>query len=216
MPSLRFALPATLLAAAALALAAPLAASAHVTLDDDTADPNSYTLLTFTVPNESGNAATDRVIATLPEEFASARYVPTPGWTTTVADGTVTWAADPDSAIGVGELQLFTLSVGPVPDVDTIELPVQQRYDDGTVVDWNGENDHPAPVLYVNAAPTDDHAETHTDAETDAGGDTDHATTATTTDAGTVDVLARVFGVLGLLVGAVGVVLAVLARRSRA
>ena len=47
--------------AAALALAAPLAASAHVSLDENIAEAGSYALLTLKVPNESDTARTTSV-----------------------------------------------------------------------------------------------------------------------------------------------------------
>jgi uncharacterized protein YcnI len=191
------------------AVTAPLAASAHVSLDDNEAEAGSYALLTFKVPNESATAATNLIELQLPTDtpFTSVSYVPTPGWETTVTDTTVTWAAEPGAEIVAGELQLFSLSLGPVPDVDSVTLPVTQTYDDGTVVEWNGEGDEPAPVLYVNAEPESDHHasdDASDDAESDLVAETDNT-----------DVLARVLGIVGLVIGAVGVVLAVTARRTR-
>jgi uncharacterized protein YcnI len=184
------------------AVAAPLAASAHVTIADNTADAGDYTLLTIKVPNESATAATTSVVLHLPTDtpFDSVSYVPTPGWTTTVTADAVTWTG---GEITDGQLQLFQVSVGPVPDVDSVTLPVTQTYDDGTVAEWNGEGDEPAPVLYVNAEPEADH---HAEAEE----------VETETDDSDGDTLARVLGIGGLVVGAVGIVLAVTARRRSA
>jgi uncharacterized protein YcnI len=50
-------------AATQLALAAPLSASAHVSLETDTASPGSYDTITFRVPNESATATTTGAIA---------------------------------------------------------------------------------------------------------------------------------------------------------
>lgn len=230
----RFAQSAIAIAAGAtIALAAPLAASAHVTLDENTAEAGSFAVLTFKVPNESATEATNKVTVTLPADtpFAYVSYVPVPGWTTELTrttldtpvegeDGTVTeavtavtWTADAGSEIQDGQLQFFPLSVGPVPDTGSIVLPVDQTYTDGTVVSWSETGDNaedPAPVLYVNDAPAADHH---------GGADDDHAAvSAEETDAaGTSssgDVLARVLGIGGLVVGAVGIVLAVTARRK--
>ena len=183
------------------AVTAPLAASAHVTIDDNTAGAGDYTLLTFKVPNESATAATTSVVLHLPTDtpFGYVAYVPTPGWTTTVTADAVTWTG---GAIEDGQLQLFTVSVGPVPDVDSVTLPVTQTYDDGTVAEWNGEGDEPAPVLYVNAEPEADHHAEAEEVETD--------------DESDGDTLARVLGIGGLVVGAVGIVLAVTTRRRSA
>lgn len=158
----------------ALALATPLAASAHVTLDDDVAAPGSYALVTFKVPNESATATTTSLTVTLPTDtpFASVRTVPVPGWeaeivrgplpepvhvgesTITEAPLRVVWTATGEG-IRDGELQLFPVSLGPVPDVGSVGLPAEQGYSDGTVVEWTGED---TPTLYVNdAPPTDGH-----------------------------------------------------------
>ncbi|QNO36758.1 YcnI family protein [Protaetiibacter sp. SSC-01] len=226
-------------AATALALASPLAASAHVTFDENTAEAGSYALLTLKAPNESETAATVSLTLTLPADtpFTSVRTVPVAGWTAelvretlpepvTVGDGTITeavtrivWTADAGAGLRDGELGLFPVSLGPVPDTGSIVLPVDQGYSDGSVVSWADTEDgadHPAPVLYVNDAPASDHH----------GGSDDHATPEVTSapdadapadgSAAQVDVLARVLGIAGLAVGAVGVVLALVWRRRAA
>ena len=197
-----------------LALAAPLAASAHVTLSANQAAAGSYTLLTFKVPTESATAVTSSITVTLPEDtpFASVSYVPVPGWTTELVStgdtvSSVVWKAEPGSEIAEGQLQLFPLSVGPVPDTGSIALPVDQGYSDGSVVSWSEEGEdaeHPAPVLYVNDEPAADHH---------SGGDDHDEAAVTSTEQAGPDVLARVLGVLGLVVGAVGLVVGITARR---
>ena len=209
----RFALSAVALTAgAALALAAPLAASAHVTLDSNTAAAGSFTLITFKVPNESATETTSKVELTLPADtpFEYVSYVPVPGWTTEISDTTVTWTAEAGSEIADGQLQLFPLSVGPVPDTGSIVLPVAQTYTDGSVVSWSETEEDaelPAPVLYVNDAPAADHH---------AGGDDDDAALEVTDSASTSspDVLARVLGIGGLVLGVVALVIVVAGRRK--
>ena len=214
-----------------LALAAPLSASAHVTIDPGQAVAGSYTVVTVKVPNESETATTNRVEVSLPTDtpFTSVRYVPVAGWNAelvkttlpepvTVGEATVTeavtsvvWTADAGSEIGSGQLQLFPLSVGPIPDTGSIVLPVAQTYSDGTVVNWSDTGDgaeNPAPVLYVNDAPAADHHDGADEGETTI--DVDDSHTAADSD----DVLARVLGIGGLVVGAVGIVLAITTRRS--
>ncbi len=127
----------------ALALSVPLAASAHVTIDDDTADAGSFTLITFKVPNESATATTSSIELTLPSDtpFPYVSYVPVPGWTTELVRTTlpepvmigdteiteavtqVVWTASPGSEVAAGQLQLFPLSVGFVPDVGSLDAP---------------------------------------------------------------------------------------------
>ena len=191
-----------------LALGAPLAASAHVSLDENTAEAGSYTVITFKVPNESETAGTNSVSASIPaSEGLGVRFVPVAGWTTEVVEGadatTVTWTATAGNEIPTGALQVFSLSLGAIPDTGSIVIPVAQGYTDGSVVDWadtEEDAENPAPVLYVNDAPAEDH---HAEPA-------EEAPAAVVTD----DVLARILGIGGLVVGAVGVVLAVTARRK--
>jgi uncharacterized protein YcnI len=218
---------AALLGGIVLSLAVPLAASAHVTISPDAVAPGSYALVTLRVPNESDTATTNRVEVFLPTNtpFASVRYVPVAGWTAelvretlpepvivgeseiTEAVTSVVWTAQPGSEIATGELQLFPLSVGPVPDTGSILLPADQGYSDGTTVSWSDEGDgaeHPAPVLFINDAPVDHHA-----------GDTEEPVVSASdeTPAESTDVLARVLGIGGLVVGVVGLVVGITARR---
>lgn len=167
-------------AAALLALAAPLAASAHVHVDPGLAAAGSYATLTFRVPNESATAGTVTVEVDLPTDtpFTSVSYQPVSGWTAQVvteklakpvaiAGATVTeaptqviWTAEPGTQIGVNQFQRFVISAGPVPATGHILLPTHQTYSDGVVVVWNQktpaggkEPEHPAPTLYINDAP---------------------------------------------------------------
>jgi uncharacterized protein YcnI len=221
--------PAAIGAGLLLVLAAPLSASAHVSIDPGQAESGSYTVVTLKVPNESETATTNRVELSLPTDtpFTSVRYVPVAGWSAelvtttlpepvTIGESTITeavtsvvWTADAGSEIGAGQLQLFPLSVGPVPDTGSVALAADQGYTDGTTVRWNETADdaeHPAPVLYINDAPV---------ADEHSGDDaTVEAAAAETDSAPADDVLARVLGIAGLVVGAVGIVLAVTARRK--
>lgn len=217
-----------------LAVAIPLSASAHVTVSPNTASAGSYALLTVKVPNESATAVTDKVEIDLPTDtpFSSVSYVPVAGWTVETVTETlpkpvkiaggeitkavtkVTWTAQPGSEIAAGQLQLFPLSVGAVPDTGKIVLKALQSYSDGTVVKWveTTENaEHPAPVLYVNDAPAGAHGST-------AGPSVSATETPapTTTVASSSDVVARVLGIGGLVLGAVGAVLGIVAFRREA
>ena len=206
-------------AALILALAVPASASAHVTVSPNSAAAGSYTLLDLKVPNESATAVTTKVEVSLPVDtpFSSVSYVPVPGWTTkliretlpepvtvgsntiTEAVTTVTWSADPGYEIGDGQLQVFPLSLGPVPDVGSIVFTADQTYSDGSVVSWaetGSDAAQPAPVLYVNDhAPSGHHGETASASDPDA--------------------LARGLGIGGLVVGAIGVAVAITALRRK-
>ena len=56
------------------------------------------------------------------------------GTTITEAVSQVTWTADPGAGIRPGEYQTFSLSAGPLPDVESLTLPAIQGYDDGSEV----------------------------------------------------------------------------------
>jgi len=221
-------------AATLLAIAAPLSASAHVSLEENTASPGTFTTLTFRVPNEADGASTNKLTLTMPTGaglLGSVSYIPVPGWsadvvtsklatpithgddTITQAVTRVTFTATPGSEYGPGSLGIFKLFVGPVPDVGHLTIPVDQGYSDGTVVSWDGGtgSDHPAPVLYVDDKPVADH-------------DADSAPVATVApSAGRIagqsaaqpDVVARALGGVGLVLGAVALVIAVVGRRTK-
>jgi len=166
------------------AVAIPLAASAHVTIDPGQADAGGYAYVTFRAPNESETASTVGLDIHLPTDtpFTSVRYEPVPGWTGSITRTTlpqpvevsgntiteaateVSFRADPGKGIDPGELQRFVLSLGRVPDVGSVVIPVTQTYSDGTVVEWSATPEQtaaddtldPAPVLYVDDAPAGD------------------------------------------------------------
>ncbi|MCS5717346.1 YcnI family protein [Herbiconiux sp. CPCC 205763] len=225
---------ATLLATAAVVAGAPLAASAHVRVDPGHAAPGSYTTLTFKVPNESATASTVRVEVDLPADtpFTSVSYQPVPGWSASVVVGTlpspitagdatiteaplsVVWTADAGTAgVAPGQFQEFPLSVGPVPDTAQVVLPAHQGYSDGSTVDWaeptpaSGEEpEHPAPTLYITSAPPADGVATVT---AGAEGGSPDASDASGAD-GTAS-LALGFGIGGLALGTLALVLAAVA-----
>lgn len=204
-----------------LALAPAAAASAHVGLLENTAEAGSRALLTFTVPNESETLNTTQLTIELPTDmpFTSVRPVALAGWdvevvhetlaepievgdtTITEAATSIVWTAT-GGGFGGDEMGLFSVRLGDIPDVDSVELPAYQGYSDGSTVPWEGDD---APVLFVNADPVDDHG---------ADGEHTEAEAPDPTASDNVDVLARVFGIAGLAIGAAGVVIAALGRRS--
>ena len=230
------ALSLTATAALALVLVAPLTASAHVTIDDDTADPGDYALVTFKVPNESESAATTGLTIQLPSDtpFTSVRYVPIAGWTTELVtttlpepvafgEGEITEAvtsvvitAEPGAELSGRELGLFTLSLGAVPEVGSIAFPTEQRYSDGTTVSWSeaADGEHPAPLLFVTDAPVEHEHAGAPVAGVEGATDVDHSTAP---DAAT-DPFARTLGIVGIVIGLAGIAVAAAAvlRRGKA
>lgn len=164
----------TLKTAASAALAAGLlaagaaAASAHVTVDPSSTSEGGFTKLTFSVPNESETAKTNRLEVKLPTDtpLTSVSVKPMDGWkaqvittalpkpvqvdgaTVTKAPTSVVWTADTAHQIGQNEFQTFTLSVGRLPSAGTtVTLPAAQGYTDGITVNWAdtaGAHDHSA------------------------------------------------------------------------
>lgn len=229
-------------AALLLALAAPAAASAHVTVAPNTTPAGSWALVNVKVPNESATAVTNKIQLSLPTDtpILNVSYVPVAGWTTElvredlptpveVGGNTITeaitkviWTASPGAEISAGQLQVFPLSLGPIPDTGKIVLPAEQTYSDGNVVAWSDLADgaeHPAPVIYVNDVPASDH---HVDAGNPETADKDDTTGQNAVGSNGVasastgsDTLARGFGLGGLVVGAIGLSIAVAALRRK-
>lgn len=154
-----------------LALVAPAAASAHVTLQPQEAPAGDFVVLDVRVPNERDDSATTKVDVQFPPGFIFASYQPVPGWsvkvtmkkltspisshgeTITEQVGQMTWTASGDKAgIEPGQFQDFPVSVQ-IPDEpgDSLTFKALQTYDDGEVVRWIGapDSEKPAPQVAV-------------------------------------------------------------------
>ena len=210
-------------------LALPAVAGAHVTLQPEEVPAGGFTRFDVRVPNETDDAATDKVEVKMPDGFLGASYEPVPGWEAKVAkqklaqpietdDGpvdeqvsTITWTAtDPAAAIQPGQFQDFGLSVGlPEDDQagDVLTFPAIQTYDNGEVVRWIGapDADEPAPQVTLRAGESEaahaPPAATATDDSSDEGDESEGAPTW--------------LAVVALVVGAIGVALGGLSLRRR-
>ena len=156
-------------------------ASAHVTVAPASTTEDGYSQLTFSVPNESETAGTNKLEVQLPTEdpFTSVRVKPVEGWTAevvtgalpepvTTADGatltegplSVVWTAEPGAEISQQQYQTFSISVGRLPEAGTtVMLPATQSYTDGEVVAWDEETvegaeepEKPAPSFVTTVA----------------------------------------------------------------
>lgn len=213
----------TSVAAGAL-LAGATPALAHVTAQPGQAQQGDYAVVALRVPTESDTAGTVKLQVTLPTDtpITSVRTTPRPGWTATTtttplnppvqrhgrtyteAVNSVTWTADPGVRIGPGEFADFPLSLGPLPEVDTLVLPAVQTYDDGEVVAWDqptpadgSEPERPAPTVTLTpagAAPADPAA----------AGVAAAPLPAQVPAGSAADATARWLGGIGLLLGALG------------
>lgn len=161
---------------AGLLAAGAAAASAHVTVDPSKTAEGGFTKLTFSVPNESETAKTNRLEVKLPTgtPLTSVSVKPIDGWkaqvvttalpkpveidgaTVTKAPTSVIWTADTAHQIGQNEFQTFTISVGRLPAAGTtVTLPAAQGYTDGTTVNWadteDAGHDHAAASASASA-----------------------------------------------------------------
>ena len=215
---------------AVLALAAvPLAASAHVTVTPSGTAAGSYTVLTFAFSHGCEGSPTTALTFDIPESIASVSPTLNPNYTIEkVADGDrtsqVVYTAITPVQDGYRDTIELSLQLPEDAAGETLAFPVLQTCEVGET-NWNQvaeegeeEPESPAPVIVVTEATGDGHG--HGAATEEAASD-DHGdghaegaeeTAATSDDSDTV---ARVLGIGGLVVGVVGIVLALAARRPR-
>jgi uncharacterized protein YcnI len=218
--------------AAAILLATAIPAAAHITVNPKEAAQGGYAKLAFRVPNER-DASTTKVEVVFPEKqpFASVSVRPMPGWKIEVtkaklatpikahdreiteAVSRITWTADsPATAIQAGQFQEFEVSAGPMPEnADELVFKALQTYTGGEVVRWieeqsgSEEPEHPAPVLKLTKAESDDHHADGATAEEATAGDAS-ASGGSGEDDGPSGI-----AIAGLVAGVAGLVLAALA-----
>lgn len=216
----------TILAGAIFALSAPVAASAHVSVEPASTAAGAYTVLTFANAHGCDGSPTTKITIDIPSGIDSVSPTINPGWTAAkVMDGDrvgqVTYTAQTPLEDGYRTTFALSLQLPAEAEGETLAFPVLQSCSIGET-SWNelavegeDEPEHPAPAITVTEAGADNHGST---AAADVDADTAVVTTGvgatadTSTDEG--DVLARVLGIGGLAVGAVGIVLAAKARRK--
>jgi uncharacterized protein len=155
----------------ALALLAPAAAQAHVTLQPNEAPEGAYTVLDVRVPNESDSENTTKVAVQLPEGFGDVSYQAVPGWKVEVVhdklkkpiqtdDGPITEGVKEvifsGGKLPPGEFQDFPLSLQiPGKAGEELTFKAVQTYEK-EVVRWIGapESEHPAPQVLVTPPKT--------------------------------------------------------------
>jgi uncharacterized protein len=208
---------------AALALLAPAAAQAHVTVQPNSAPAGAFTLESVRVPNEMDDAVTTRVDVQLPHGFAAVSYEAVPGWTAKITksklakpvqtdDGPIdeevsriTFTADgKKDAIQPGQFRDFPLSVQiPGKAGDKLTFKALQTYSNGQVVRWIGppDADEPAPQVTVLPAAAATGATSGT-STAPAGGAAPTAATNNDKGASTgLAIAALAAGILGILIG---------------
>lgn len=226
-----------------LALGAGVA-SAHVTVNPNSVTAGSYAKLTFRVPTESETASTVALQVTLPKDhpFPSVSVMQIPGWTPKVittalnppvvegsfklteAVTSITWTADDGVGIKPEEFMEFAISVGPVPNVPSMQFPANQTYSDGSVVRWDqtrapgtAEPAHPAPLLTITPAVASSDAVATPSGQAAAGPTVTGASEAyqSAVTVTSPDSTARVLSVIALILAALALLVAVLGVRRR-
>jgi uncharacterized protein YcnI len=200
--------------------AAITTASAHVQVSSDDATRGGYATVSFHVPNESTTGAATTVLTLDLPNVSAVRTETKPGWAAKIErDGdktrSVTWTAAPNGGIPVDEFEVFRIAVK-LPDADSVAFPATQTYADGTVVKWDqppapggAEPEHPAPTLALagGSTPKPAHHPAPTASAAPAG------TPAAQQPRKVVDYTSRILAGAALLVGALGVGLALIVRR---
>ena len=228
--------------AAGLVCAAALPAWAHVTVTPDSAPKGASDIeITFRVPNEESTASTTKLQIAVPSNppLLNALAQSVPGWTASVTtthlakpiqtdDGPVTdvvsevdWTADSvANGIKPGDFGKFEILVGTLPSTgDQIVFKALQTYSNRDVVRWidpvtpNGpEPDHPTPILNLTSPTTATPTPPRGTSVTTAA----EASTTGLAKKSQVD-SARTVGIIGIILGALGLLIggAALASRRR-
>jgi uncharacterized protein YcnI len=211
-------------------------ALAHVTVQPTEAPVGSFSRFVVRVPNESTDADTTEVEVRFPEILTSVSFQPKDGWERTVrmkqldepievfgeeideVVGSVTWSG---GTIRPGEFDEFGFSAR-VPDEETqLEFPALQTYDSGEIVRWIGPPDSEQPAALVGAVDLGTEEGQGTLAMTAAlQGQIDSldaqlasAGGSSSDDSGDSD-LGVILGSVGIALGALALVVSVLARRA--
>ena len=203
--------------------AAITTASAHVQATSADAARGAFATVSFQVPNESTtNAATTEVTVDL-TNVSAVQTEAKPGWSAKVdrdaASNTVrsvTWTAASGAGIPVDQFGVFRISAK-LPDADTVSFPTTQTYDDGAVVKWDqapapggAEPEHPAPTLTLAGGPTPPPAHQ----PTKSAAPTATAAPPAQQSKAVVDNTARILAGAALIVGALGVGVALIVRKT--
>ncbi|MFJ6531702.1 YcnI family protein [Microbacterium sp. NPDC091662] len=206
------------LGGAALALAVPAMAGAHVGVSPDELTAGDHGVLTFSFSHGCENSPTTALRITMPEGLASVSPTMDSDWDIQVErgdDGLVSAVTYTAVAPVPTDLRgAVSMGVGLDESTpDTLAFPVVQQCVEGST-EWtqiaeNGEDPHsldaPAPVVSVTAAAAGGHGE-HAESDTAA------ESASPTADA---DPLGVALGAGGLVAGIAALVVAILAYRRR-
>jgi uncharacterized protein YcnI len=173
-------------------------ASAHVRVLPEEVPAGTFEVFTVRVPTEK-DISTTGVRVEVPEGFTISRVQPVPGWDYELEEEAgvvraITWSS---GELGATEFQQFDVQ-GQTPE-DAGEYPWRafQTYEDGSVVEWIGPEDSEEPASVVRVT---------------EGGPNDPATQGSgSEDLADTDGITPVAAYGGLGIGAVALVLALVA-----
>jgi uncharacterized protein YcnI len=200
-------------AATLLAIATPVAASAHVTVAPTNTAASSYSVLTFAVGHGCDGSPTTALTFSVPESVPSVTPTVNPGWTIAQNGNDVVYTAD--QPLIDGQRTTFELSVK-LPDLpagERLDFPVLQECEVGSTdwaeveVDGEAEPEHPAPSIVLTESAGDGHGHGASDAS---------ASGSEAVSGSVEDPLARILGIAGLALGAVGLIIGLASRRQGA
>ena len=210
---------------ATLVLLVAVPASAHVSIQPSTATRGGFATEAFQVPHERADANTVQLEVEFPADhpIAFVSVEPVPGWTINVEKSTlakpikseggdvteavskITWSG---GQILPGNFQRFPVSMGPLPDVASLEFKAAQTYSNGEVVRWieprtgGAEPEHPAPTLTLTEATASETSKTLSSSKTTVVVPKNVATNDDVDSAKTI-------GIIGVVVGGLGLTLAI-------
>ncbi len=147
-----------LVVALLIVLGVPAVAIAHARVSPAVSLSGELQLYSLAVPTEKSNAATTKIVLTVPSGFGIDSFVPPPaGWTQRVkSTGSgedavvqqVTWTG---GKTPTGEDSVFQFLAQPSKP-GTYTFQVQQTYSDGSIVDWTGPESSESPAPTIQAA----------------------------------------------------------------
>jgi len=162
-----------LTAVAALALLAPAAAQAHVSLHPNEVPVGSFATLDIRVPNETDNANTVKLAVQFPPGFLDVSTEYMPGWSAEVKTTKLAKPVQTDDGEVTEQVKEIVWSghggEGKIPPEQFLNFPISteipgkageeltfkvlQYYDNGEVVRWIGppDSEEPAPQIDVTA-----------------------------------------------------------------
>jgi uncharacterized protein YcnI len=143
----------------AVALVVAAAASAHARISPAVSLSKELQLYSLAVPTEKENAATTKIVLTVPTGFSIDSFVPSPGWTRaekSIGSGDsaviqqVTWAG---GHVPTEEDSLFQF-LGQPAKSGSYTFQVQQTYSDGSIVNWSDPESgaDPAPTIEAKSS----------------------------------------------------------------